>query len=139
MKSHTPEILYPGEWHVPYVHTEHDSYGVRHYFDADGNEISVEQALRLSASCCAQVSYRRMDDSIEKADAIFRRLIESDRVHASPCEHQATPIAEYVEAFNPSAWDKGITHVRKDGTLYSGNLREWIQHRQLLDNHCVDY
>jgi len=66
-------------------------------------------------------------------------LIESDRVHASPTEHQATPIAEYIDAFDPSAWDAGITHVRKDGTLYSGNLREWIQHRQLIDNHCVEY
>jgi hypothetical protein len=72
---------------------------------------------------------------MEKADAIFQRLIESDRVHASPTEHQATPIPFFTDSFDVETWDDGITHVRRDGTLCSGNLAGWIQFRQLILNN----
>jgi len=130
-----PQELKPGEWHLPYVTTNRDSDSVLRYYDADGNELDLEQAKRLSASCCAQVSYRKNDNSVEKADLIFKRLIESDRVHASPTEHQSTPIFYSTDSFDPDTWDDGITHVRRDGTLCSGNLTGWIQFRQLIPNN----
>ena len=92
-----------------------------------GDVITIEQARILSASCCAQVSYRKLDDSQEKAESIYKKLIESDRVHASPVEHQATPIPRFED-------HPGITHICRDGSKWSGNLREWIQFRKLIPN-----
>lgn len=34
-------------------------------------------------------------------------------------------------------WQEGITHVRKNNTLWSGNLQGWIQLRQLISNEAV--
>lgn len=144
-----PEHLYQGMWHLPYVDTEviydpkskasgfYDMYQVCK--DEFGNEIPLELALKISASCCAQVSYRKNDPSLEKAEVIYDRLINSKPCHASPVEHQAlVPDMEY-EPFDPSTWQDGWTHVRKDGTMCSGNFREWIQHRQLIpDNFTAD-
>lgn len=57
--------------------------------------------------------------------------------HASPLEHQATPMDDYSKSFNPDTWQRGITHVRRDGSLWSGNLRGWVQFRQLIPNEAV--
>lgn len=134
-----PQLLLPGEWHLPYVLTTFDVVGgAALYKDSNENNLTTEQAIRVSASCCAQVSYRKLDDSQEKADMIFDRLVNSVPVHASPTEHQATVI-DYngVNVFNPVTWAEGITHVTKEGILCSGNLRGWIQHRQLIKNNYV--
>jgi hypothetical protein len=131
-----PFKLNAGEWHLPYVNSCRtiDDGGL-YYWDNDGNKLTLDQARRLSASCCAQISYRKNDNSMEKADAIFQRLIEGDRVHSSPAEHQATPIPFFTDSFDVETWDDGITHVRRDGTLCSGNLAGWIQFRQLIPNN----
>jgi len=129
----TPNILQPGDWHVPY-------YGDG--FWVQGGNDTLEDALAVSSSCCAQVSYRRLDDSLEKARDIFKRLVESKPVHASPFEHQATPIDP-----NEQLNQKGTTHLMKveiEGqrffSVWSGNLRGWVQHRQLIDdNACWIY
>jgi hypothetical protein len=111
----------------------------------------LQDALAISASCCAQVSYRKLDDSLEKAKDIFSKLIDSKPCHASPTEHQATPMKGSGEepngwqmAFNhsgfPESWENGITHADRDGILWSGNFKSWIQHRQLIpDNVCNNY
>lgn len=130
----TPQHLQPGEWHVPYVTTYRDSHtGVLHYLDSNDQYISAETARIISASCCAQVSYRKNDDSIEKAQKIFDQLIHSQPCHASPVEHQATPMDLRTTAnYEPETWEPGVTHVSANGDLWSGNLRGWIQHRKLI-------
>lgn len=129
-----PLELHDGEWHVPYVNRVVDfNTGKLCYFIND-TEVSAEIAIKVSASCCAQVSYRKSDDSIHKAVQIYDRLINSEPVHASPIEHQATPINhERARA----AWDTvpGITHLDRHGTLHSGNFHNWIQYRQLVPNN----
>lgn len=136
MDASVPELLMFGEWHVPYIKTEFRRYTIRRYYDSNGQELTVDEAKKISASCCAQVSYRKLDDSKDKALEIFDRLLGSDRIHASPTEHQATPIDyEECEPFNPDTWYEGITHVRKNGALCSGNLTGWIQHRHLIPNN----
>ncbi|HET8687071.1 MAG TPA: FAD-dependent thymidylate synthase, partial [Methanosarcina sp.] len=77
MKKSTPEELFPGEWHTPYV--DHARRGESALcpnellyckLDEMGlvtEWLTKEEALIVSASCCAQVSYRRQDDSLEKA------------------------------------------------------------------------
>lgn len=94
-------VLREGEWHLPYV-----DYGpLLATFDLDA-------AKKLSASLCAQVSYRKTDESVEKAIKIYDRLVNSKPFHASPFEHQAAPLR------NPNQ--------------SSGNFRGWFQFRQEL-------
>lgn len=136
-----PQELAPGEWHVPYVNTYRDSHtGVLYYLDNQDKYITAEEARIISASCCAQVSYRKNDDSFEKAKKIYQQLIESQPCHASPVEHQATPIED---SFYETWYDEpqhlrkfGVTHSDTDGDLWSGNLRGWIQHRKLIPNEA---
>jgi hypothetical protein len=73
------------EWHLPYVDIS----------DFD----SLEDAIKVSTSCCAQVSYRRLDVSLEKAISIYEMLnlpsggvFSSKPPHMSPCEHQALAV-----------------------------------------------
>jgi hypothetical protein len=124
-----PELLAEGEWHLPYVDCRKGFFR-QVYFDETGNAITLEQALMISASCCAQVSYRKSDGSLEKAEVVFKRLIESKPCHASPTEHQAMCTGQYDPQDTP--WPEGITHVDRDGNLWSGNLKDWVQYRQLL-------
>ena len=102
--------------------------------------VDLETAKMISVSCCAQVSYRKLDDSIEKARKIFDMLNIGSNVkpaHASPLEHQGTPMNVFESMpFFPSTWEEGITHVRRDGSLWSGNLRGWVQLRQLIPNEA---
>lgn len=145
-----PELLQPGEWHVPFVHTErHGGTGERLYFlpNEGGNvlwenSITLEEALKVSASCSAQVSYRKADTSLEKALDIYNKLVTMKPVHASPFEHCATPIdyREYDSYSDGEDWPAGITHKDRAGYPWSGNLKGWIQHRQLIpDNVCWNY
>lgn len=148
-----PEVLQAGEWHTPYVGHKNTAQRGLLYYVQDGDElkfISKEEALAISSSCCAQVSYRNLDNTYEKAMAIYERLLSGAKVHASPFEHQATPIQESIsdplvgEPINCQdwnrSWEEGITHVDRQGNFWSGNFCGFIQHRQLLDNHnCTDY
>ena len=130
----SPEHLSPGEWHVPYVDTYRDPLSsILYYRDASGTNITAAQARIISASCCAQVSYRKNDNSYEKALKIYRQLVESEPVHASPVEHQATPMdLDSTCRFEPETWEPGVSHVSANSDLWSGNLRGWIQHRKLI-------
>ena len=136
-----PEAIGHGEWHVPYVtRTRHDLNNVIMY--GDDGFLTVEEARIISASCCAQVSYRKNDDSLEKAQNIFDKLVNSAPVHASPTEHQASPIDydfHMPDGFpHDLEWltENGITAYNTDGTLSSGNFRDWIQFRQLIPNNA---
>lgn len=133
--NNKPIFLGANEWHVPYYEDGFwiDSLG-------DGKDIhgnTVDDALAISSSCCAQVSYRKLDDSLEKARDIFQRLVESKPVHASPFEHQATPLT-YGMAGDVQV--KGTTGFDNRGNAWSGNFRQWVQHRQLIPDHtCWEY
>ena len=129
-----PLLITSKEWHVPYVDRRRDAYDVLEYF-SNNVKVSLEDARMISASCCAQVSYRKSDTSIEKARDIFKRLIESEPVHASPVEHQARPMEWNRHIFDVVEWEEGVTHMLRDKTLCSGNFVSWIQFRQLIPNN----
>ena len=136
-----PVELSSGDWHLPYFK---DGYWKEDWIALyplhTGESYTLEDAIAISSSCCAQVSYRRLDDSLEKARDIYKRLVETRPVHASPFEHQATVMDTPAVSFDPSAWQNGITHVKRDGTLWSGNFNGWVQNRQLIDgNTCWNY
>lgn len=138
-KNSKPQLLNPGEWHVPYVNTYRNMVtGELMYSLGTGCEISADDAKIISASCCAQVSYRKNDDSLEKAQKIFQQLIFSKPAHASPVEHQATPMDVNTMCFyEPETWQEGVTHVSAGSVLWSGNLAWWIQHRKLIEDEAV--
>lgn len=122
--NHEPFALFPGEWHLPYYESG---------YWAEDHEMSLEDARMISVSCCAQVSYRTTDDSIEKARKVFSMLnlgSETDPVHASPTEHQGTPMQE--DAFFDI---EGVTAIHRELGPMSGNLAGWIQYRQLIKNN----
>ena len=142
-----PELLYPGQWHTPYVDHlvtvgEQASEDTFEYCVLDENNkpiiLTLEEAKAISASCCAQVSYRVLNNTKDKALDIYGKLLSGNKVHASPFEHQATPMLENEVAL---WWDgqasDGVTHMDRVGALWSGNFCGWIQHRQLVPNNVV--
>lgn len=140
--------IHPGEWHVPYVQRVRAGKELKYYTEVylgddehDVQYLTVDEALAVSSSCCAQVSYRTLDLSLDKAKMIFSRLVESEPVHASPFEHQASPMIrdEWPEYIDPSVWiedeEEGITHADRERKYWSGNFQGYIQHRQLIKNN----
>lgn len=77
INNSTPEKRGNHEWHIPYVD------GVEEYKD-----LPLLDKLKISASCCAQVSYRKLDTSIEKSIDIYNKLVGGQKLHATPFEHQ---------------------------------------------------
>lgn len=132
----TPQKLNYGEWHVPYVQARRNEAGYMEYFDEDDKQVSAHEAIMISASCCAQTSYRKSDTSLEKAATIYKRLIESEPCHASPVEHQAAAVDFSSSSVdNSNTWPVGITHVDRDYNFWSGNFRTWVQYRQMVPNN----
>lgn len=127
-KASKPVIIYPGEWHVPYVERYTSAAGMSYMIGE--SVVSMEVARKVSASCCAQVSYRNSDDSVEKAETIFDKLITSQPAHLSPVEHQATPMTKHIH--KDDEWPQGVTHFDRYGDGWSGNFKQWIQFRQTL-------
>jgi thymidylate synthase ThyX len=109
MAESEPAIVGIGDWHLPYI------------LDEERNAInSLDTLLKMSTARCARVSYLTQEGtvpSIEKDLALFERLVGSKPLHASPCEHQATP----------KSWLEG------DNDGLNANFDGWKQHRKILE------
>jgi hypothetical protein len=154
-KKSIPQTLQPGQWHTPYVysgrHIETGEYVYYIHGDESKGEpyqifLTLEEALKVSSSCCAQTSFRTSDDTLDKAIRLYDRLVESKPVHASPFEHQATPMQPVSWKTNtnlaawPQTWQEGITHVDRKGKFWSAGFCGFVQHRQLIPDHtCWEY
>lgn len=125
--SSTPRKLREGDMHLPYVTMLQMGEGT-YYTTSDKLELSSDdllseaEAIKVSSSCVAQVSYRRLDDSMEKAKSVYKMLnlpeggvYPDDPPHFSPTEHIAIA-------------SKGFKHL-------SGNLDtdDFVQYRRLLE------
>lgn len=136
MKKSKPVELKPHFWHIPFV--EDYCKNNKQYFKIGDKKLTLKQALSISASCCAQTSYRKLDFSLEKALDIYKKLIKSKPCHASPVEHQCIAIEKmpnFLDYFNI----KGVTHIDKNKIPWSGNFHGFIQHRQLINNNALYY
>ena len=133
MDESVPEMLFAPAYHLPYV--DYDTIDLKGLTDC-GDE-ALDLCKLISAARCARVSYLNHDNSnpdIEKDLELAQRLL-ADK-HLSPFEHQAKPIGlSYTMGCDGKDWTEcvGLTHVNKNGDLFSGNFRGWIQHRQLVD------
>ena len=130
MDRSEPETLSEGQWHLPYI-PKVDADGNPSYYDFEDGK----RAAKLSMGPCARVSYENHDktDRDEAKDLAFAdRLISSK--HWSPAEHQCSPMAApTAELAHRLGWDDGTTHQDRQGNMWSGNLRGWVQFRQLLE------
>lgn len=107
MEQSTPRYLRDGDWHLPYVRlVERAQY-----------HGEIELLLKLSGARCARVSYLTHDGQepeVAKDVGLYERLVGSRPLHASPIEHQATPM--------------------DSADHWSGNFRGWMQHRKILES-----
>ena len=142
-----PTLLKPGEWHLPYI-TDADWEWVGNYCkieritrDEPTYQEVVEVLRKISAARCARISYKLFDGTTNQLKdlELFDKLLTSQPLHASPSEHQATPmkVMGFAPAMwehnHPYTWEHGITHVDKNFQFWSANLQGWIQHRHLIE------
>ena len=164
MSKSLPVLLKKGEYHLPYCSHRNivckdsgEVVDIEHgYLEVPPNvrglvfkPMTLEQAIKYSVASCAQVSYRSEGMTLDKAEKIWNMLVKSEVVHASPLTHVATPISKEIEIENsdyqtigfinrignPSTWEEGVTHMRRDGTLCSGRFAGFIQQRHLIENN----
>lgn len=114
-----PEPLDYGQWHLPFVPmAEQRAFRWTPSSDPAADEL-LPYPLRQSAARCAWISYENhdRDGSQEAIDRTFGILIGGFPKHASPIEHQGTPM-------HP-AWEASYGHLRS-------NLRGYVQARKLI-------
>lgn len=111
MRDAQIQTLEDGEWHMPYI------------TDEEKKKYHSEVLLKISAARCARISYKPFNGeaSIEAELARYDMLVSSDRVHASPLEHQAQ--GDYFLVYE--GWSQPELH---------GNLKGYIQARKLVAN-----
>lgn len=124
-----------GQWHIPYVTNED-------YNELPLHKGGLEVLLKVSAARCAWISYKpfggQENTDYEREMKTYDMLLSSDRVHASPFEHQATPdeitisttstlVEDGVVGDSETNWKKPHLH---------GNLNGYIQYRKLIPNEC---
>lgn len=134
-----PTTLQAGDWHLPYItnedwHHARDTY--RHWDEA------IDFLRRVSAARCARMSYTPFDGngSYEKELERYDLLVTSDRVHASPLEHQATPdTRSQTRTFTDfgHGYTETVEGLSFDNAEFHGNLPGWIQARKLVPNEVV--
>ena len=93
LNSSDPETVPWGSWHLPYVGVVKNP---------------TDEQFHISISCCAQVSFRTLDTSAQKAKRVVNSLT-SGILHASPMEHPA----QAVNTTSYSNFDNGWMQYRK--------------------------
>lgn len=118
-RTSTPKIIADGHWHLPFVSEEEYSSAGEEYggaIDSDGIPIPIKR----SVARCARVSYLNHDgtkSTVAQDLELYKRLLSSAPLHASPAEHQAMACG--------------------DPSIRSGNFRGWIQYRKTLRNENI--
>lgn len=114
MANSEPQFLNPEQWHTPFASLP---TGYPYHGAADG------QPIKLSVARCARTSYMThegKEPNVADDLKLYDRLVGQIPLHASPCEHQATPDRPGV---HKGEWLKPHLH---------GNLRGWCQGRKFL-------
>lgn len=120
LETNEPRLLQFGEWHLPYI-------------TPDEEHLPLAEKKMISAERCARVSYKLRDGSSSSYDPEFRlykSLVESFPIHASPIEHQATPDSyDPIELlYNREPWKNREKH---------GNFHGFIQNRKLIPGEAT--
>lgn len=136
-----------GQWHLPYIDNEDRVEAALRFTDEDNHVDHTKFwgfLQKLSAARCARISYKPFD-----GDASYKReleryalLVNSDRVHASPTEHQCSPDRIIKQSTAPVLEPGQLGH--QDFTSIEtwsnrrlhGNLEGYIQARKLIPNEA---
>lgn len=121
-QASTPQLLLPGEWHLPYVNPT-DEYG--NPVKLTGGT-ALENAKKISTARCARVSYLTFEgkpSEMEDDLALYEKLVGSQPIHASPAEHQATP-DDIGAGYTGEDWQYPHEH---------GNFVGWRQLRRQIE------
>lgn len=97
MDESKPIYLRFGEWHLPYITHE------------DRESLLLNQMKKVSAARCARVSYLKHDNTSPSLDDdlyLFDHLAGGKPMHASPLEHQATPLEHKRWCRNFHGWQQ---------------------------------
>jgi hypothetical protein len=118
-----PKILKPGEWHLPWV------------TDEEKDQYDHQQQIALSVARSASISFETVDGKImtpERALELNKKLLSKHPIHASPCEHQATPDERIWVSLNGQyeGWMNSHLH---------GNFDGWIQYRKTLSGENLEH
>lgn len=99
--SNQPQLLQPGEWHIPWVDRHVDS------------SLDLLSKLKISAARSARTSYfnHEGDFSIEKDFDLHDRLIFDK--HSTPCEHQGKAMDEPGMYRNFQGWMHYRQHIEE--------------------------
>jgi hypothetical protein len=132
LEGATPQVLYPGDWHLPFVKPGEPrelrlQIADMGHMHSDLEQILHKWLLKLSVSRCASTSYDTVDGfemTIDRAVTLHDKLVAQDPLHASPCEHQCTP-----DGFDFVA---GRYHAPEK----HGNLKGFVQYRKTLSGEC---
>lgn len=105
----TVQDLAPGNWHLPFVPDHSPEWADA--FEAHGNAHDARNdMLKLSVARCASTSFKTTDGfamTLERAESIYDKLVNSKPVHASPLEHVAqadTFQSERLRNGKPQGW-----------------------------------
>lgn len=129
MMVSTPELLQPGQWHLPYI----GSSDIEDACAGEESDCYIETLKKVSVARCARVSYLTHDGrqtTVEEDLQLYDRLLGAQPLHASPAEHQATPDTweDYLDGTPRFDWVKPQLH---------GNFRGWIQLRKTLPGEFI--
>lgn len=116
--------LKPGQWHLPFVRIT-DEVGIIDQLDQLSGE-ALGNAVKLSAARCASTSYETVEGepmTLERANNIFRKLVEQEPIHASPFEHVAQADDVHLDDFGPAVWKNRKMHR---------NFVGWKQYRAII-------
>ena len=126
MRASKPVPLYHKQWHLPFVPVEEQ---MRFEWEPPIGDLlhgnaKLPDLIRKSAARCAWLSYENHEkDATDEAHfKTFDRLLAEVPVHASPAEHQATPMQ--------LPWTAAFPQLRS-------NLPGWLQARKLIPFECV--
>lgn len=134
----TPDILQPGQWHLPFGETEFDK--VNYFFsknDLRQTDSATEKlTIQIATARAARVSYTVVGEEGKPADyekdvELHDRLLKSG--HMSPFEHCCKVMTEeeYQISLKGEIKNGGGYQIEHG---WSGNLRGFIQYRKLLPN-----
>ena len=117
----TIQTLNPGEWHLPF--TDYDpKLGL--------SRLTQQDFIKLSVSRCASTSYKTVDGfdmSLERAAAIYDKLVTSKPIHASPCEHVAQ-----ADQRTAAPWGDTSRQMFWENPEQHGNFVGFRQYRHML-------
>ena len=103
-QSTEPILLYPGDWHLPFVRDFVSPKGINRSFYTQQN---IDELLTWSVARCAWTSYETVEGKVATFDQAKIRHDDCVRLfHATPCEHQNRATATDNRSGNMIGYDQ---------------------------------